>query len=356
MFTILNRYLFKQNLFLMLIILFSGIAIYLIVDFLTRMNAIVDSGIPMGTALMYFLYKIPLIIAQIMPAIFMLAVIVQVALMFQSNEMVALETNSISFVRPAGFFIVYSLLFFIALLFFSETMGIKGYQETKTIWDVDIRQRDVADRGIEDLWFKEGQTIVFAEKAWPKRGEGRGITVYQLDGSDRIREVIQAGRFTARPGEWILENPVIIRTHEFQKLEKDTHELVLKTDLSSFSAMASRLPYESLSIFTLGGIISDLRESGSNVERLATAWHSKIAYAFALVVMTILALALATLIRNIYALVTLSLVIVFLYYTVYVFGVSYAEEGIIAPVLGAWLANIVFGVLGLGQILWSERN
>jgi lipopolysaccharide export system permease protein len=39
-----------------------------------------------------------------------------------------------------------------------------------------------------------------------------------------------------------------------------------------------------------------------------------------------------------------------------VFGVSYAEEGIISPFWGAWLANILFGTLGAGQILWADRN
>ncbi|MFO8053815.1 MAG: LptF/LptG family permease [Bacteroidales bacterium] len=116
------------------------------------------------------------------------------------------------------------------------------------------------------------------------------------------------------------------------------------------------MPLEALSMIMLGDLIADLRESGSNIEKLSTAWHGKIAYAFALVVMTILGLALVTLIKNIYALVTLSLVIVFLYYTVYVFGVSYAQEGLIAPFWGAWLANILFGILGMVQILWAEKN
>ena len=356
MLTILNRYLLKQNLFLMAIILFSGISLYLIVDFVSRMNAIVDSDIGLSVAMMYFAYKIPLIISQIMPAIFMLAVIVQVALMYRSNEMIALETNSISFVRPALFFIIYAALFFIVLLIFSETMGVKGYQQTKTIWDSDIRQRQIEGRGVEQLWFKEGLSIIFIRKAWPDMGKGVGITVYKLEGPDKIDEIIEAPEFTVSRGKWILSRPVTLKTHEFQKEEMDSMELFLKTELTSFSIMASRLPYEALSIFTLRQLISQLKESGSNVERLATAWHSKIAYAFALVVMTILGLALATVIRNIYALVTLSLVIVFLYYAVYVFGVSYAEEGIIAPFWGAWMANILFGTLGMVQILWAEKN
>ncbi len=356
MFTILNRYLLKQNLFLMLIILFSGISIYLIVDFVTRMNAVMESGIGLITAMKYFAYKVPLIITQIMPAIFMLAVIVQVALMHRSNEMIALESNSISFVRPALFFIIYAVFVFMALLTFSETLGVKGYQQTKTIWDSDIRQRQIEGRGVDQLWFKEGKSIVFIRKAWPDMGKGTGITVYKLAGPDKVEEIIEAPEFTVSNGKWVLSRPVILKIHEFQKTEMDSMELSLKTELTSFSIIASRMPYEALSIFTLGDLIAQLKESGSNVERLVTTWHSKVAYPFALVVMTILGLALATVIKNIYSLVTLSLVIVFLYYTVYVFGVSYAEEGIIAPFWGAWLANILFGTLGMGQILWAEKT
>ncbi len=356
MLSILNKYLLKQNLLLMLIIIFSGISLYLIVDFVTRISAIVESGIGLATAAKYFAYKIPLIISQIMPAIFMLAVIVQVALMHRNNEITALETNSISFVRPALFFIIYSVLVFMVLLAFSETMGIKGYQQTKSIWDSDIRQRQTEGRVINQLWFKEGQTIVFIRKAWPETHEGIGITVYRMESPDKISEIIEAPEFAIIDGKWILSKPVILKIHEFQRVEMESMEIPLNTELSSFSAIASRLPYEALSIFTLGHLITRLKESGSNVEKLTTAWHSKIAYAFALVVMTILGLALTTIIKNIYALVTLSLIIVFLYYTVYVFGVSYAEEGIIAPFWGAWLANILFGVLGMGQILWMDRS
>ncbi|MCA1743708.1 MAG: LptF/LptG family permease [Desulfovibrionales bacterium] len=356
MLTILNKYLLRQNIYLILIILFSGIAIYLIVDFLTRMNAIVESGVGLAIAARYFAFKIPLIVTQLMPAIFMLAVIIQIAIMYRSNEMIALESNSISFFKPAVFFIFYSVAAFLVLLAFSETMGIRGYQETKTIWDADIRQRQVEDRGIDDLWFREGQTIVFVDKAWPGRNEGKGLTVYEMDGPDTVKRIIKAPEFKIAQGTWILSRPEVTDMDEFQRHNPPSIDLFLETELSSFSIVASRLPYDSLSIFTLKRLITQLEERGSNVERMATAMQSKVSYPFALVVMTILGLAMATLIRNIYALVVLALVIVFLYYTVYVFGISYAEEGMIPPFLGAWLANILFGILGLGQIVWAEKS
>ncbi|MFO7728104.1 MAG: LptF/LptG family permease [Desulfonatronovibrio sp.] len=356
MLSILNKYLLRQNLLLVLIILFSGVSIYLIVDFVTRMNAIVGSGVGLATALRYFAWKIPLIITQIMPAIFMLGVIVQLALMYRNKEMIALETNSISFVRPALFFVFYAVAVFMVFLVFSETMGIKGYQATKSIWETEIRDKQIEGEGVSRLWFKEDRSIVFIKKAWPDQGRGEDISVYKLDGPDRVARVIQASEFTVADGKWILDSPVTTDTHELDRTRAKSLELEFETKLASFSIITSRMPLEALSMIMLGDLIADLRESGSNIEKLSTAWHGKIAYAFALVVMTILGLALVTLIKNIYALVTLSLVIVFLYYTVYVFGVSYAQEGLIAPFWGAWLANILFGILGMVQILWAEKN
>ena len=90
MLSTLNHYLLRQNLLLMFIILLCGIGIYLVVDLLERINIIVDSQVGLDVALKYFISKLPLIISQILPAIFMLSVIVQIAIMFYNNEMLAL--------------------------------------------------------------------------------------------------------------------------------------------------------------------------------------------------------------------------------------------------------------------------
>ncbi|MFW6005296.1 MAG: LptF/LptG family permease [Desulfonatronovibrionaceae bacterium] len=354
--SILNWYLLRQNILFILIILFSGMGIYLIVDFVTRMDSVVGSGVPVSVALKYFALKIPLIVSQIMPAIFMLAVLVQVALMHRSNEMLALESNGISFFRPALFFIIYALAGFVFLSIFSETLGIYGYQQTKLIWDGDIRHRQIEDRGLEKLWFSEKNDVVYIQKAWPDRGTGEDITVYRMGSGNRILEIIRAAKFKESEDGWVLSRAMVVSTEDFSQKEYRELEMSMATRLKSFSAIASSLPYDSLSMFNLGRLINELKSKGSNVEKLATAWHSKLAYSFALVVMTVLGLALACIIRNIYALVTLGLVIVFLYYTVYVFGVTYAEEGLIPPFWGAWLANIIFAVLGGGQLIWSSRS
>ena len=51
----------------------------------------------------------------------------------------------------------------------------------------------------------------------------------------------------------------------------------------------------------------------------------------------------------------LTIVLVFIYYFVSIIGVSLARGGKISPVLGVWMANIVFGLIGLVLLSRTDR-
>jgi lipopolysaccharide export system permease protein len=67
---VLSRYLLRQNLFYLLTTLAVGTALYLMSDLFDRLDDFMEAGLGMATALRYFAVKIPLIISQIMPAVF----------------------------------------------------------------------------------------------------------------------------------------------------------------------------------------------------------------------------------------------------------------------------------------------
>ncbi len=354
--SVLNKYLLRQNLFYTAVLLFSGTMVYLIVDFVGRMNAMVEAGLGAIQVLEYFVFKMPLIVSQTLPAIFMLGVLIQLAMMHRSNELVAMESSAISFRKPAVFFVGYALVVFLLLFVFSETLGVRGEQVTRQIWNEDVRDRQAAAEGLEDVWFKDRDYMIHIERAHIEEGKGEDFTAYKRSDPGMIREIIKAPGFEIHKNRLVLRDVTIFKPHSLERQSAQEMEIEVKIDLRSFALVDSDLPYQAWSIFTLAGLVSQLKEGGSNVEKISTALHSKIAYPFALVVMTLLALALFTRIRNIYALVTLGLVIVFFYYTVYVFGVSYAEEGLVSPFFGAWTANLFFGILSLLQIFWVDRR
>lgn len=102
---------------------------------------------------------------------------------------------------------------------------------------------------------------------------------------------------------------------------------------------------ESLPLWQLGSEIQRLRDSGSNIERLQTAWHMKLAYAASVLVMALIALAVISVFGSLYVIIPVGLVTTFCYYGLFVLFASAGENGLVPPVLAAWAANALFASL-----------
>ena len=94
--TLLSRYLIRQNLFLLFAILLMSTGLYLLTDFFERLDNFLESGTSAKMVLIFFSVKIPLIISQILPAVFMLAMVAQMNFLQRSRELIALTAGGIS--------------------------------------------------------------------------------------------------------------------------------------------------------------------------------------------------------------------------------------------------------------------
>ncbi|MDO9633274.1 MAG: LptF/LptG family permease, partial [Humidesulfovibrio sp.] len=53
-----------------------------------------------------------------------------------------------------------------------------------------------------------------------------------------------------------------------------------------------------------------------------------------------------------YVNLVLSLLLIFGYYALYVMGITTGQKGLVPPVLGAWLANMLFSGVALSRLTW----
>jgi lipopolysaccharide export system permease protein len=68
--------------------------------------------------------------------------------------------------------------------------------------------------------------------------------------------------------------------------------------------------------------------------------------------MALLALAMCSFFENMYINLVLSLLIVFGYYGMYVLGITSGQKGLLPPLTGAWLANLMFSSLAGLRLAW----
>ncbi|NCU19585.1 LptF/LptG family permease [Candidatus Falkowbacteria bacterium] len=69
------------------------------------------------------------------------------------------------------------------------------------------------------------------------------------------------------------------------------------------------------------------------MERLRTAWHGKLSYAFSIVTMALIALAMCSLFENMYVNLVLSMLLVFGFYSLYVLGITTGQKGLAPPMV-----------------------
>ena len=137
--SLLDRYLFKQTNYLLLITLIIGAGVYLMSELFDRLDNFIEAGIGLKLVVIYFCFKLPFILAQILPAAFLLSVIIQLCLMARNRELLALQAGGISLWRIVAFFVLLGLFWGSIQLFLSQNLGVWGNRQAITIWNEQIK-------------------------------------------------------------------------------------------------------------------------------------------------------------------------------------------------------------------------
>ena len=354
----LTRYLLLRNLFLMLLCLGVGTGIYLLSDLFDRLDDFLEAGLGIGAIVTYFAVKTPLIISQILPAVFLIAVVLQLSSMAARRELVALEAGGVPLSALFRFLVLYGLIWCGVQLVFSQAVGAAGETTARRIWKEDVKKQAGLGAELHDIWFTEGSYVVSMRLVRPNAGTGEGINAYLLGPERRsLKELVRAQTFEVKDNQWTLHDVRIFDPEGFRLESKPSLVLPLKQELESFLVMRSGVNPSSLPLWRLGSVINELKASGSNVEGLQAAWHMKLAYAFSVPILGLVALLLVTWRENVYLNIAAGMAVAFAYYVALVMGVTAGEKGVLPPLVGAWLPNVGFAVLtlaGLYAKLWPK--
>lgn len=355
--SLLSRYMLKQNLFLMLLILGIGTAIYVLTDLFEKLDDFLEVGLGFSTIAMYFICKLPLIISQILPAVFLLSCTVQLCVMSRNKELVALQAGGVSFMSLARFIIYIGLFWAVLQLGFSQYLGVMGDVESRRIWNEEVKGETSKNATVRDIWFIEDQYVVNLGVAHLNAEKALNVTIMRLlENGDTIQEVIKAQRAEVQPDGWKLYGVSSTKPGSYLTSTEPEMTLPLQQKLKVFKTVATDTNLNRLALWELGAAIDRLESSGSNVEALRTAYHQKIAYAAAVLIMGLVALMLLTWRDSLYINISIGLILTFAFYALFTWFGALGERGYINPVFGAWFSNIFFAIITLGRVLWYTRS
>jgi LPS export ABC transporter permease LptG/LPS export ABC transporter permease LptF len=360
---ILDDYVMRRFVSLLLLILFGFLAVSLIFSFFELLNDIVHNKVAPLTVGDYLLNEVPaLLYLPVAPMSVLLAVLVTFGLMQKSNEITAMKATGVSVYRTlAPILVIAGAL--AGCLFLMDQWYLPYANKHVEMLRNSIKGRTAQTYLRPSKWIfgesdgKAGRDqprrVYYYEFYEPERNEFGGISSFELDPHTfQISKRIYAGRASWRENlqRWVFEKGWE-RTFngdnvtDYRQFEVDTFP-EMREPPSYFKKevrQSSEMNYDELRNY-----IRDLQQSGFDVVRLRVQLQKKIAFPLITVVMAVLAIpfGLSTGRHGPLGGVTTALLIAVVYWVIAGLFEAMGNASQLPPLVAAWMPDLVFGLAG----------
>jgi len=358
-FSVTSRYLVRECLAVLLPVILAFVILYLIVDFFDRLDLLLKNHATPISAVRYFVFKIPLIITQIMPPAVLAATLLSLGILSRRNEIIALRASGVSLTQTASPLLLLAAVVSVGTLLWNEVVVPYCTQAYQYVNNVEIRKRP--QRGVlnqREIWYHGADGFYNIEEIEPRSRLLLGLTIYRTDPDFNLHSIVEvpSGRWTG--SGWVtsgatehsvtLDGQIVTR-----QLLPD--QVVIHETLDDFLEV-HREPDE-LSYLDLRQRISDLSRKGIDASSYLVDLNMKLAVPFAALVLACMAIPLAGRVQrhpSLAAIVGLGLMLGFGYWVLLALSNSLGQAAVLPPVVAAWAANIIYGLLGVALFLSGE--
>jgi len=346
--TIISRYITREFLVLFSLVLLSFLSIYLIVDFFERIRMFLSNHATIGQMASYFLYTLPMVVAQAVPVSVLLATLLTFGMFSKNHELVALKASGISMYRAAVPVLSMAAVACVLVFFLNEFVTPYTNQMARQIKLVEIqKQKKTGVFKQNQVWFRAKNSIYSFTIFDPEKNTLQGISINYFNSDFTLTKRIDARSASWAGDHWTFSDVLVTRFPEGQPpvIEKiDSMVADIPEEPSDFQVVQKSA--DEMGYVELQRYIQKIREEGYDVTRYETDLHGKIA--FTLVSIFVVMIGIAFSMRpersgGVAQGITAGLIIGFSYWILFALCISLGRSGTLAPMLSAWLPNLIFG-------------
>ncbi len=360
---ILDKYIVKNFLTAFFYCLVLFISIYIIIDLFEHLDEILKHSVPILILQEYYLSMIPFIIMYTSPLASLIASIYAIGIMNKHDELTAMRAAGINIFRIFAPFVCMGLIISITVFAISDRLlplGMKNAQFIKTNYFERNKQDKATNKKMINniaLYGKDNR-LIFIKALDPNDDTARGITILRQDKNGHVTQKTNAagGRWTGTT--WVLSNVLIYELDDRGLIKgKPLFFKEKELDIENPQGLISKgTDYEFMSFRHLRAYIGNFANASPDIRRQLTVdLHQKVSFPFTSLVLIIIGVAFAVKTRRrgkaaAIAGMGMSLVIGFIYYTVMGISLAFGKAGLLPGALSAYLANIIFGTIGIMSI------
>ena len=356
---LIDRYLLRQYLAFMGIVLAVAAALFFVIDLLQTLDRYLRVKPPLVYIAEHFLYRMPAALHDALPIVMLVATIFLFLTLTRYHELTVLKAAGISLYRASAP---------ILLLGFAVAVGSGLVQElvlpvlNERGEEVDrVKIRGLRPRHLESrsrLWLRSGDTRFYrVELLSPVTSELYGVTVLEINNQFRLVNRLDARRAHWSPAGWDFSEGAFreiapggqVSTVAFQHSAIELDETI-----ADFTQIQK--PVGAMSYLELRDYVDRLQAAGFQSKKYLVDLYSKLSSPLKNLIMVLVAIPFALQSPRGGRLFGVGLAIAIMagYTVVHYVALALSRADLLPALLAAWTANVIF--LGLGTSLFLRAR
>ena len=342
----------------------------LLASFIDKFDDLMSYGLFRTAGLEYLLLKLPLMTSQLLPVAALAGVLLGMAMLNRSGELLALQGLGISRWEIAFPLLMIAGLLSMANFGLNETIVPAATRRSKYLLDGVIHNDPYFNQSIIQNWVRTRDSFIGIQGYDLNRKRLVGIRVFQIGPQYALHAIYSATTADWNGTDWIFSG---LKTLDVKR-QPDQRQSARQKPGSIGGAAAQAfhldakpgdfafviLSPEEFSLSDLNAYIAKLRRNGLDPGSYFVDRDVKYALPFSCLVLVFcgLALSLDPVPRGTSAGrgFILGLGVGLTYWIILGFTIAFGRSGILPPWLAAWLPNLLFSLLGASLFLTGEER
>ncbi|OGC76755.1 MAG: hypothetical protein A2145_01210 [candidate division Zixibacteria bacterium RBG_16_40_9] len=359
---ILDRYLIRQFLQVLLFGLVSLTIIFLLVNLIEQMDYFIDRHAKLLHVIEYYFFYVPEVLALVIPVAMLLSTLFSLGVLSKHHEITAFKSSGTSLYRILAPIYLVALIISMAVILFNGYLVPYANQKKAEIKKTKFEKISSAEQvQLIDLFVQGDQGWIFHFKIYdPQLKQGTDGLFQRFEG-EKLVEWLEAQKVIWKNPGWLLENGRV-RVFEDTLLQPEKYQTFsswVRYDLKAKPTLFSREQKtpDQMNLKELSSYIKLKKKSRKDVTKEVVDLYVLISLSMLNFIIVFFGAPLAANPRRAGLAFNFGVTVIvgFIYYILFKIGQSFGYNQKLSPWLSAWGGNIIFGILGLG-ILFKARK
>ena len=352
----IDRYVIKQIIQTLFFVLMALSVIFIIVNFMERMDAFMDSKVKLITIINYYLVYLPDILKILTPISILMSCLFAIGRLSNNNEITIMKSGGMSLNRLLFPIAILGILLSIGQFLFNGWIVPKANLEKEIISRVHLNRIN-SGKSINQLAFRDNPNKnVLLNYYDPINQKGYGVTIeiYNANSSSlpKLETKIEAQAIIWDKTQkvWILEDVIyrnIISNSQITTIRHTSLPVELNISDKQMENFSRRI--DEMTFTELEEYIKLLKNGGKDIKRLEVDYYSEQALPFANFIVILFAVSFASVKKKngLATQIAAAMVIIFAYLIFFQMFKPVGLELNLPPKLIGWCANILFIIVGI---------